>query len=194
MNRRRIKGTGYKASSNPEAEPDLYAMPFVERKPGNCGIGQQEVVAAVKSNPYLPQSSKVTESSISSYCSSHSSSSGYDYVPSSPMSTWHPSSSYEVRSPSITTIAGSVPSYSDPSSLAACRPSTAYAHQEMPDLDQFLTMADAEQDSLLEDIFSTDVSPLPALPDRATRRSSAEDPSILKEFVDVWGRASGLLE
>ena len=192
MNRRRIKGTGYKASSNPDAEPNLYALPFVRRKPGNCGIGQQEVVAPVQSNPYLPQSSKVTESSMSSYSSSSTSSSGDDSVSTSPMSSsWHPSSNNEVRSSSIPKIAGSVPSYNNDPSLAARRPSTTYA---MPDLDQFLTMADAEQDSLLEDIFSTDVSPLQALPDRATRRSSAEDPSILKEFVDFWGRASGLLE
>eukprot|EP00581_Thalassiosira_minuscula_P030317 CAMPEP_0183775386 /NCGR_PEP_ID=MMETSP0739-20130205/44357_1 /TAXON_ID=385413 /ORGANISM="Thalassiosira miniscula, Strain CCMP1093" /LENGTH=497 /DNA_ID=CAMNT_0026016965 /DNA_START=20 /DNA_END=1513 /DNA_ORIENTATION=- len=30
MIRKRVKGTGYKASSNPEAEPHLYALPFME--------------------------------------------------------------------------------------------------------------------------------------------------------------------
>lgn len=29
MIRKRVKGTGYKAASNPEGEPDLYSMPFV---------------------------------------------------------------------------------------------------------------------------------------------------------------------
>ncbi len=30
MVRRRAKGTGYKAASDPDAEPDLHSMPFVD--------------------------------------------------------------------------------------------------------------------------------------------------------------------
>ena len=31
MSRKRVKGTGYKAAANPDAEPDFYSMPFMDQ-------------------------------------------------------------------------------------------------------------------------------------------------------------------
>jgi hypothetical protein len=50
MFRRRVKGTGYKAASNPDAEPDLYAVKSMDEVMRSMKTNEEMVAAAVPAN------------------------------------------------------------------------------------------------------------------------------------------------
>jgi hypothetical protein len=87
MTRRRVKGTGYKAASNPEAEPDLYALPFmseVNKRLGEQQISQGSIQAVIESpvtsspqyspNFGMTKSAYITDATTDSSRASYSSS------------------------------------------------------------------------------------------------------------------------
>ena len=79
MVRKRVKGTGHKACSNPDAEPDLYAMPYVARGGGKVSGSSSSYDDETRSNNTSTsdemRSLVTTEESISSQGQGH-----YGYV------------------------------------------------------------------------------------------------------------------
>lgn len=196
MIRRRVKGTGYKAASNPEAEPNLYTLPFmkevmdaVEKEQEDGAKCHQEIAAMpVNSNdPFfcpselLPFSlydgarneedtGMVTESTKSNSSLSGSSSDESSLNQEMELKQWF-------SSPSPPMMAEAVYS-SNPYAVDTERnnqDSDQNSSISSPSMGDFLSLPEATQDSFLQDFFSAnDVTPLsPEFNPSSTNRASS---------------------
>ncbi|KAL9186114.1 hypothetical protein ACHAXT_005352 [Thalassiosira profunda] len=175
MVRRRVKGTGYKASGNPDAEPDLYSYKSMDEVVGKTGSGaQQQVQLRVPVSSTTPSHPRayVTESSSSnaSYASS-----GEESPPSNPLDAtqqmWLACQNF--LSPQL-------------------RPPAP------PMAPRRNSLVDLIEDGLLRDFFAANpaADATPIAPEGARTASQAApvlppaDHPILMEFADIWESAS----
>ncbi|KAL3758064.1 hypothetical protein ACHAWU_009268 [Discostella pseudostelligera] len=122
MTRKRVKGTGYKAASNPEAEPNLYAFPFMV--PTTTASTKKEEEAEEKALSGLQQQlCAALGTSDMSFLSSNFFASAQEQQPESPSLQQQQqqqgrmtSSPYQVVSSSSSSASSSWPSPSMPSS------------------------------------------------------------------------------
>jgi hypothetical protein len=97
MTRRRVKGTGYKAASNPEAEPNLYSYPYMTRE-------QQQQRQSCTTSSRSSVSSTTTTDRCSYYSTSSEEESTYPKMnPQVVSSSLSPSSTCWYNHPSMTT-------------------------------------------------------------------------------------------
>ncbi|KAL9186511.1 hypothetical protein ACHAXT_005749 [Thalassiosira profunda] len=175
MVRRRVKGTGYKASGNPDAEPDLYSYRSMDEVVGKTGSGSLEqqvqpqvpVSSAAPSHPraYVTESS----SSNSSYASS-----GEESIPPNLDATqqmWLSCQNFLSPQP---------------------------RSQAPPMAPRRNSLADLIEDGLLRDFFAAnpaaDATPIAPAGARTTSQAAPvlppADHPILMEFADIWESAS----
>lgn len=167
MFRKRIKGTGYKACSNPEAEPDLYMLPSMDE----VMMGRKERASAVSSTPVSPPQYKAA--AVVSAMSSRSLHPVAEYQSSSYVGGTR---NLEDNDAGVVTESKRSSSFSSNSEYSAqCNhqapaqasiaPAQVPSNLFMPQatMDRFLAMPEATQESYLQDFFSMN-GPTPMSP------------------------------
>ncbi|KAL3807915.1 hypothetical protein ACHAXA_000354 [Cyclostephanos tholiformis] len=192
MSRRRVKGTGYKAASNPEMEPDLYAFPSMDE------LMKKKAVGAVGA------------SSLQSSTHLFRSHAGFPTRP-------HNSTDEETRNEDATTNLAMMPSYLHEVSTSLHQ-ETAQSpgeiipmrYQQYPPLmadptvgtndhfeyhppsndsmiDVSSSVSEDSQDWLSKDFFANyDVTPLLAVTDSRQQEQPQANHPILLEFAKLW--------
>lgn len=180
MSRKRVKGTGYKAASNPEAEPDLYSVPSMDevmrKNRENVTNSQEAIPPSTSGFPSCSYGGKttgmegsdaaeiVTESNRSS-CYSSSDESAFrnqevaqqqQPMVAAPL----PSAMFmpQVQEPLRYTPSNNTNMERNQAAVPRNRSSSIDIDSSM---DQFLSLSEATQDAFLRDFFSSnDITPL----------------------------------
>ena len=171
MSRRRVKGTGYKAASNPEMEPDLYAFPSMDEVLRKRATGADSAIS-------LQSSTNLFHSHAGFLTRQHNSM----YEPT--------------RNEDAPTYPAMMPSYVDELSTSQYQErnyspipqSLASAQMTM---DDFSSSSEENQDWLPEDVFAKyDFTPLSAFPGSRQHEQHQAHHPILLEFAELWESGS----
>ncbi|KAL7530815.1 hypothetical protein ACHAXR_003688 [Thalassiosira sp. AJA248-18] len=175
MVRRRVKGTGYKAASNPEAEPELYGLPFMEEVMRNqgweendiCEEQQQEQTSSSfcpKYDPSCLYSDSGTERNEAGSGSpgfvteSSYGSNTEESISHQERNQWQTS---EVSSSSMKATASAPVASNCMPQLHHQQDSSLHSQVYPPSVGRLLSLPEAAQDSFLQDFFlGNDVTPL----------------------------------
>ncbi len=166
MTRKRVKGTGYKAASNPEAEPNLYAYPFmrnVSPSPNSNSISSHSVVVTTEKPALLSASSissdGTTELSYYSTTDTASRSEGsasqmrqphYPHQVSSSTSSSNPYMQAPSHNQQMTYITSPLNSNIGNNK----RTTSASFARDTSFMDRYLNLPQSTQDSMLQDVIT----------------------------------------
>ena len=159
MSRRRVKGTGYKAASNPEMEPDLYAFPSMDEVLRRRVMGADDSATSSQSRTIIFQSDA-----------------GFPTRPRN--SVYEPARNENAPAYPIMMPHHQEREYSPiPQSRASAQLT----------MDDFSSLSEEDQDWLPEDILTKfDFTPLPAFPYSRQREQHQGHHPILLEFAEFW--------
>lgn len=162
MTRKRVKGTGYKAASNPEAEPNLYAYPFMRNVSPSPSIISHSAVVTTEKPARLSASSISSDGTTElSYYSTTDTASRSEGSASQLQQQHHPhqvSSSTSWSNPCMPAPSHNQMTYitSPPNSNGGNNKRTTSASfaRDTSFMDRYLNLPQSTQDSMLQDVLT----------------------------------------